>query len=201
MTRPLVATDLLPLEQYARERAAIRAHMISYRATRRLAVGPACTWSFEDRETVRYQVQEMLRTERIFEPEGVAEELAAYNPLIPDGHNLKATLLLEYTDPVERAQRLADLRGIEHRCWLQVGGFEAIFAIADEDIERSNGEKTSAVHFLRFELTPEMIAGLRGGAMLAAGIDLPAYMHRVDPVPVPLRAALLADLAGAPAAQ
>jgi len=201
MPRPLLATDLLPLEQYARERAAIRARMIDHRAARRLAVGPACTWNFEDRETVRYQVQEMLRTERIFEPEGVAEELAAYNPLIPDGHNLKATLLLEYTDPLERAQRLTELRGIEHRCWLQVGGFAATFAIADEDIERSNESKTSAVHFLRFELTAAMIAGLRAGAGLAAGIDLPAYAHQVDPVPAPLRAALLVDLAGAPAVQ
>ena len=197
----LKSVDLLTLEAYARERAAIRARMIGYRAARRLEVGPNCTWSFEDRETVRYQVQEMLRTERIFEPEGVAEELAAYNPLIPDGHNLKATLLLEYTDPLERAQRLAELRGIEHRCWLQVGGFAATFAIADEDMERSNESKTSAVHFLRFELTPEMIDGLRGGAVLAAGIDLPAYTHRVDPVPAPLRAALLADLPGASTAQ
>jgi hypothetical protein len=201
VSRPLVATDLLPLEQYARERAAIRARMIGYRAARRLAVGPACTWNFEDRETVRYQVQEMLRTERIFEPEGVADELAAYNPLIPDGHNFKATLLLEYPDPVERAQRLAELRGIEHRCWLRVAGFDAIYAMADEDLERSNESKTAAVHFLRFELTPQMIAGLRGGGMLAAGIDLPAYTHRVDPVPAPLRAALLADLAGAATAQ
>jgi hypothetical protein len=200
MTGPLVATDLMPLEQYARERAAIRAHMIDYRAARRLAVGPGCTWNFEDRETIRYQVQEMLRTERIFEPEGVAAELAAYNPLIPDGHNLKATLLLEYPDPLERAQRLAELRGIEHRCWLRVARCDATYAVADEDIERSNDSKTSAVHFLRFELAPEMIAALRGGAGLAAGIDLPSYTHRVDPVPTPLRAALLADLAGAPTA-
>ena len=195
MPRSLAATDLLPLEQYARERAAIRARMIGYRATRRLKLGPACTWSFEDRETVRYQVQEMLRTERVFEPAGIAEELAAYNPLIPDGHNFKATLLIEYPDPEERARRLAELRGIENRCWLRVAGHEPSFGIADEDLERSNESKTSAVHFLRFELTPAMIAALKGGAALAAGIDLPAYALTVDPVPAALRSALLADLA------
>ena len=193
--------DLYSLEEYARHRAEFRARVIEHKRHRRVHLGDHLTLCFEDRLTMQYQVQEMLRTERIFEPEGIAEELAAYNPLIPDGHNLKATLLLEYTDPLERAQRLAELRGIEHRCWLQVGGFEATFAIADEDIERSNEEKTSAVHFLRFELTPGMIAGLRGGAVLTAGIDLPSYAHRVDPVPAPLRAALLADLAGPPTAQ
>jgi hypothetical protein len=190
----LTPADLLSLEQYARERAAIRTRMISYRATRRLQLGPDCTWSFEDRETVRYQVQEMLRTERIFEPAGIAEELSAYNPLIPDGRNLKATLLIEYPDPKERVQRLGQLRGIEDRCWLRVAGHEAVSAIADEDLERSTEEKTSAVHFLRFELTLAMIASLKAGAALAAGIDLPAYAQLVDPVPEPLRAALLADL-------
>ncbi|HEV7432919.1 MAG TPA: DUF3501 family protein [Steroidobacteraceae bacterium] len=194
MAAPLSAADLLSLEQYARERAAIRARMIDYRAARRLHLGPNCTWSFEDRETVRYQVQEMLRTERVFESAGIAEELAAYNPLIPDGHNLKATLLIEYPDPAERARRLSELRGIEHRSWLRVAGHEAAFAIADEDLERSNDEKTSAVHFLRFELTTAMIASLRSGAALAAGIDLAAYPHTVDHVPDDLRTALLADL-------
>lgn len=185
----------MSLEQYARERAAIRARMIEYRATRRLHLGEHVTWSFEDRETVRYQVQEMLRAERIFEPEGIAEELAAYNPLIPDGSNLKATLLIEYPDPEERAQRLVELRGIEHRCWLRVSGHDTVIAVADEDLERSNDTKTSAVHFLRFELTGGMIASLTAGASLAAGIDLPACMITVDPVPETLRVALLADLA------
>jgi hypothetical protein len=194
MPAPLTPADLMPLEQYARERAAIRARMIGYRAARRLHLGPDCTWSFEDRETVRYQVQEMLRTERIFEPAGIADELAAYNPLIPEGHNLKATLLIEYPDPKERARRLSELRGIESRSWLRVAGHNAVYAIADEDLERSNDEKTSAVHFLRFELTTAMIATLKSGATLAAGIDLPAYMHVVDPVPEALRAVLLADL-------
>jgi hypothetical protein len=191
---PLKASELLPLEQYARERPAIRARMIEYRAARRLQLGPDCTWSFEDRETVRYQVQEMLRTERVFEAAGIAEELAAYNPLIPDGRNLKATFLLEYPDPAERARRLSELRGIESRSWLRVAGHEAVYAIADEDLERSNDEKTSAVHFLRFELSPAMAASLKSGAELAAGIDLPAYLHSVDPVPAQLRAALVRDL-------
>ena len=195
MSAPLTAADLLPLEQYARERAAIRARMIEYRAARRLQVGAHCTWSFEDRETVRYQAQEMLRAERIFQPAGIAEELAAYNPLIPDGGNLKATLLIEYPDPDQRAQRLTELRTIEDRCWLRIAGFEPVFAIADEDLERSNAEKTSAVHFLRFELSAGMIASLKAGAVLAAGIDLSAYSETVEPVPAALRAALLADLA------
>ena len=195
MAPKLHAGELMPLEQYARERAAIRTRMIGYRAARRLHLGAHVTWSFEDRETVRYQVQEMLRAERIFEPGAIAEELAAYNPLIPDGNNLKATLLIEYPDPVERARRLAELRGVEHRCWLRVSGHDPVNAIADEDLERSNDEKTSAVHFLRFELSSGMIASLSAGASLAAGIDLPACMETVDPVPPPLRAALLADLA------
>ena len=191
----LTTADLLSLEAYARERAAIRARMITYRAARRLEVGPNCTWSFEDRETVRYQVQEMLRTERIFEAAGIAEELAAYNPLIPGGRDLKATLLIEYPEPAERALRLAALRGMERRCWMQLPGHERVYAIADEDMERENDEKTSAVHFLRFEFTPGMIASLQAGAALAAGIDLPAYAHNVDPLPATLRATLLADLA------
>jgi len=186
--------ELLSLEQYARERDAIRARMIQYRAARRLQLGPNCTWSFEDRETVRYQVQEMLRTERIFESAGIAEELSAYNPLIPDGRNLKATFLLEYPDRVERTKRLSELRGIETRSWLQVSGHPKLFAIADEDLERSNEEKTSAVHFLRFELAPPMVEGLKSGAALAAGIDHPAYQQSVNPVPDSLRSALLRDL-------
>jgi hypothetical protein len=193
--RQLRPADLLPLEQYARERGAIRAGMIEYRARRRLQLGPNCTWSFEDRDTVRYQVQEMLRAERIFEPAGIAEELAAYNPLIPDGSNFKATLLIEYPDPQERALRLAELRGIERRCWLRVAGHAPVYAIADEDLERSNDTKTAAVHFLRFELDAGMAAACKAGAALAAGIDLPAYRHAVDPLPAALQAALRGDLA------
>ena len=190
----LSASDLMTLEQYARERAAFRARVLEHKRARRVAVGPNVTWSFEDRLTVQYQVQEMLRTERIFEPAGVAEELAAYNPLIPDGSNWKVTLLIEFPEPRERARQLTRLKGIEDRCWVQVAGQPQVLAIADEDLERENETKTSAVHFLRFELTLAMIASLKAGAALAAGIDLPAYAQLVDPVPEPLRAALLADL-------
>jgi hypothetical protein len=191
--QPLSPADLLSLEQYARERPVIRGRMIAYRSARRLQIGPNCSWSFEDRETVRYQVQEMLRAERIFEPDGIAEELAAYNPLVPDGGNLKATLLLEFPDPVERAGRLQQLREVERHCWLRVAGHESVVAIADEDLARSNEDKTSAVHFLRFEFTPAMIASMRTGAAVSAGIEHPQYFHEVE-LGVPLRAALLADL-------
>ena len=155
---------------------------------------PSLTLSFEDRESVRYQVQEMLRAERIFEAAGIDAELAAYNPLVPDGNNLKATMLIEYPDPEERTRRLRELRGVERRVWLRVSGHEGVHAIADEDMERETAEKTSAVHFLRFELTTAMIADFKAGAALAAGIDHPAYQHAVEPVPVDMRRALLADL-------
>ena len=190
----LAPADLLSLEQYARDRAAIRARMIAHRGMRRLAIGAHSTWSFEDRETVRYQVQEMLRAERVFEAEGIADELAAYNSLIPDGSNLKATLLIEYDDPVERGLRLRELRGLERSCWMQVSGCPRVYAVADEDLERENDDKTSAVHFLRFEFTPPMLAALRSGAMLAAGTDHPQYGCSVEPLPAALHAALLADL-------
>ena len=190
----LAPADLLSLESYARERAAIRARMIEHRRLRQLAIGPNCTWSFEDRDTVRYQVQEMLRAERIFEQAGIEDELAVYNPLIPDGSNLKATLLIEFPDSEDRARRLRELRGVERRCWLRVAGHEPVYAYADEDLDRETDEKTSAVHFLRFELTPPMIAGLKGGAALAAGVDHPAYRHSVEPLPAEQRRTLLADL-------
>ena len=190
----LAVDDLLSLERYARERAAFRAKVLEHKRARQLAVGPHATWSFEDRLTVQYQIQEMLRTERIFELEGIQEELGAYNPLIPDGHNWKVTLLLEFPDEQQRRRELARLRGIEDRCWVQVSGHERVFAIADEDLERENEEKTSAVHFLRFELTPPMIAGLRSGAALALGIDHDQYRHSVAAVRDPVRTALLADL-------
>jgi hypothetical protein len=189
----LAPADLMSLEQYARERAAFRGRVLKHKGERQLAVGPNATWSFEDRLTVQYQVQEMLRVERIFEPEGIEAELSAYNPLIPDGTNWKVTLLLEY-DPAERAQALAQLRGVEDRCWVQVAGHEPVFAIADEDLERENADKTSAVHFLRFELSTPMIQSLHGGAQLAAGIDHPYYRHRVDPLPPAVQRSLRADL-------
>ena len=189
----LAVTDLMSLEQYTRERAAFRARVLEHKAVRQLAVGPNATWLFEDRLTVQYQVQEMLRTERIFEPEGIAEELGAYNPLIPDGSNWKVTLLLEFA-PDERPAALAGLKGVEDRCFVQVAQLERVFAIADEDLERENAEKTSAVHFLRFELSAAMAAQLKADAALSAGIDHVNYRHAVL-VPAPVRLALIADLA------
>ena len=190
----LVPTDLMSLEQYARERPAFRARVLAHKAKRQIAVGPNATWCFEDRLTVQYQVQEMLRTERIFEPEGIADELGAYNPLIPDGSNWKVTLLIEFAERDARARALSQLRGIEDRCWVLVAGQGKVFAIADEDLERENQEKTSAVHFLRFELSAPMIAGLEAGAALALGIDHERYSHKVSALPAEVRSALLADL-------
>jgi Protein of unknown function (DUF3501) len=188
-------SDLLTLERYARERNAFRARVLEHKQHRQLAVGPSTTWCFEDRLTIQYQVQEMLRAERIFEPEGIAEELDSYNPLIPDGTNWKVTLLIEYPDPEERARQLAILKGIERRCWVAAAGASRVYAIADEDLERENAEKTSSVHFLRFELAAPMIARLKGGGALALGIDHERYQYAIDPVPEPVRSALVADLA------
>jgi len=190
----LTPADLMSLERYARERPAFRARVLEHKRDRKLAVGPHVTWSFEDRLTMQYQIQEMLRAERIFEPEGIREELDAYNPLIPDGRNWKATLLIEFPDVAERQRQLAQLIGLEDRCWVQVRGHERVYAIADEDLERENAEKTSSVHFLRFELAPDMIGALASGAALAAGVDHEHYRHAIDPVPGPVRAALLRDL-------
>jgi hypothetical protein len=187
----------MSLEQYARERPAFRARVLQHKSERQLTVGPNATWCFEDRLTVQYQVQEMLRAERIFEPDGIGAELAAYNPLIPDGHNWKVTLLLEF-DAAERPRALAQLKGVEDRCWVQVAGHERVFAIADEDLERENEQKTSAVHFLRFELAAPMIASLRGGAALGIGVDHAYYRHEVAPVPPAVQRSLIADLKGTP---
>lgn len=177
---PLKHTDLMSLEQYARSRADFRARVLAHKRPRTVAVGPNMTWVFEDRLTIQYQIQEMLRTERIFEADGIQDELDAYNPLIPDGGNWKATLLIEFPDPVERQAALARMKGVEDRCYVQVEGFDRVFAIADEDLERENAEKTSAVHWLRFELTPAMRGALRSGAAVTVGCDLPAYDHSVN---------------------
>jgi hypothetical protein len=189
----LTDTDLLPLEQYARERTAWRERVIAHKKPRTLPVGPNTTWCFEDRLTVQYQIQEMLRAERTFEASGIADELAVYNPLVPDGANWKVTLLIEYPDALERERALARLRGIEGRCWVQATGHARVYAIAEEDLERENAEKTSAVHFLRFELTALMIAALRAAGALAIGIDHPLYTHRLEPVPAASLKALIAD--------
>jgi hypothetical protein len=191
----LSAADLMSLERYARERPAFRAAVLQHKRDRQVQVGPNAMWLFEDRVTVQYQVQEMLRAERIFEPEGIAEELEAYNPLIPDGRNWKVTLLIEFPDVAQRQRELARLKGVEDRCWVQVSGHERVFAIADEDLDRENDEKTSSVHFLRFELTPPMIASLRAGAAVGLGIDHEHYRQQLDAVRDAVRASLLADFA------
>lgn len=190
----LTRSDLLPLERYATERPAFRARAIAHKKTRSLALGPHASLLFEDRLTVQYQVQEMLRIERIFESAGIQDELDAYNPLIPDGNNLKATMLLEFPDPAERAERLAQLAGVEHRVFAQVAGEPRVFAHADEDIDRSTGEKTSAVHFLRFEFAAAAIAALRAGAALTVGIEDPRLPAQVT-APDATLAALLTDFA------
>lgn len=186
--------DLMSLEQYSIERSRLRAEVIAHKQQRTVQVGPNMTWCFEDRTTIRYQILEMLRAERIFESQGIQEELDAYNPLIPDGHNWKVTLLLEFPDAAERHAALARLIGIEDRCWVRVSEMERVFAIADEDLERENAEKTSAVHFLRFELSASMIEALKSGALLGLGVDHEQYRYSVAPVPEPVRASLAADL-------
>jgi len=191
----LTRADLMSLEQYSAARKAFRAQVIEHKRSRSVAIGPNATWSFEDRLTIQYQVQEMLRIERIFEAAGIEEELGAYNPLVPDGSNWKATFLIEFPDAEERRVRLAGLKGIEDRCWVQVDGEQQVWAIADEDLDRENDEKTSAVHFLRFELTPSMTAKVKAGAAVSAGIDHDAYRYDVRPLPAMYRDSLAKDLA------
>ena len=192
--KKLSPEDLYSLEEYARVRSRFRAEVMAHKRNRRLAIGANATLYFEDRLTMQYQVQEMLRAERIFEPQGIADELAAYNPLIPDGSNWKATFMLEYADVEERRLALERMVGIEDRVWVQVEDLERVWAVADEDSERETESKTSAVHFLRFELTSSMVRALRAGAPLAAGIDLDAYRQEVNPVPDPIRQSLISDL-------
>jgi hypothetical protein len=187
----------MTLEAYERERARFRARVMEHKKTRTLALGEHVTIHFEDELTMRYQIQEMLRAERIFDEAGIQGELEAYNPLVPDGSNWKATLMIEYPDIEERRRRLAELIGIEDRVWVQVEGFPRIYAIADEDLERETPEKTSSVHFLRFELEREHVRALRRGASLAVGVDHPNYTAAVDRVPEAVRASLLRDLADA----
>ncbi|MEL7451011.1 MAG: DUF3501 family protein [Pseudomonadota bacterium] len=187
--------DLFTLESYASERAAFRQHVLAHKRNRALGIGPNVRLLFEDRLTIQYQVQEMLRIERIFEPAGIDEELSAYNPLIPDGENLKATMLIEFPDADERRQQLGMLTDIEQSTWLQVAGFPPVTAIADEDLDRTDDEKTSSVHFLRFEFTAEMIGALREGAALSAGIGHAHYHHETAPVSPAIAQSLVADFA------
>ena len=192
---PLIEpSSLLSLEAYSRERNAYRSRVIAHKKLRTVHVGEHVTLIFEDEVTIRYQVQEMLRIERIFEEEGIRGELEAYNPLIPDGANWKATMLIEYPDADERQRRLAELRGIEDRTWVQVDNQPRVFAIADEDMDRENEEKTSAVHFVRFELSQGMRDALKAGAGLAIGVDHPNYRASV-PVGPDVRLSLAGDLA------
>ena len=186
--------SLMTLETYARERPEFRARVMAHKKNRTVQLGEHLKLIFEDELTIRYQVQEMLRIERIFEEEGIREELAAYNPLVPDGRNLKATMMIEYPDPDERGKRLAELIGIEDKVWLQVAGHERVWAIADEDLDRANEQKTSAVHFLRFELDQAMAQGLKKGAGLEIGVDHPQYTVKLE-APPGVRNALALDLA------
>ena len=188
----LSRADLFTLEQYHEARAEFRARVLAHKRLRQVPVGPNATLYFEDRLTIQYQIQEMLRVERIFEAGAIEEELSAYNPLIPDGANLKATFMVEYGDPDERRRMLGQLVGIETRVWMEAGP-DRIFAIADEDLERATEDKTSAVHFLRFELPDRMCAALRGGEAMRLGIDHDAYRHE-RAVGEPSRASLVADL-------
>ena len=190
----LTRADLYSLEQYAEKRTDIRAQVMAHKKNRKIHAGPVATLYFEDRMTMQYQIQEMLRVERIFEAGGIEEELGAYNPLIPDGSNWKATFMIEEPDVEKRHKLLSTLVGIEDRVWVQVNGNEQVFALADEDMERDTEEKTSAVHFLRFELSEKMVADLKQGASLGVGIDHQHYAYEVEPVAEPVRESLLADL-------
>ena len=185
--------SLLSLEAYARERNAFRARVIEHKKLRTVALGDHVTLIFEDELTIRYQVQEMLRIERIFEDDGIRDELEAYNPLVPDGSNLKATMMIEYPDVEERKRALSQLKGVEDRVWVQAGEGARTYAIADEDLERENEQKTSAVHFLRFEFDLAARQALAAGAGLAIGVDHPQYQARMTVAPE-VRAALVADL-------
>ena len=187
--------SLLTLEAYAKTRKSFREEVIAHKKSRTVHLGEHVTLLFEDETTIRYQIQEMLRIEKTFEEEGIRDELEVYNPLIPDGRNWKATLLVEYEDAEERKRALANLKAIEDRVWVQVAGFDRVYAIADEDIERENESKTSSVHFIRFELSQEMIDALKAGASLSMGVNHPAYSFTLAEVPETTRQALLRDFA------
>ena len=186
--------SLMTLEAYAKARPEFRRKVLEHKRNRKVALGPHITLLFEDELTVRYQIQEMLRIEKIFEEEGIEHELEAYNPLIPDGRNFKVTMLIEYEDVEVRRRELARLRNVEDRLWVQVEGAPRVYAIADEDLDREDEEKTSAVHFVRFELTDAMAAALRGGAALSVGVDHENYRAEANPLPAAVRDALVAGL-------
>jgi Protein of unknown function (DUF3501) len=191
----ITAESLMTLEAYAKARKEFRARVLEHKRSRTVHLGEHVTLLFEDELTIRYQVQEMLRIEKIFDEEGIADELAAYNPLVPDGSNFKATMLIEFENVDERRDALAKLRGIERHAWVQAEGCPKVFAIADEDLPRETDEKTSSVHFLRFELTKEMVAALKYGVALGMGVDHPNYQAEIPAVGAVTRQALIADLA------
>ncbi|ACL71929.1 DUF3501 family protein [Thioalkalivibrio sulfidiphilus] len=195
MMDKLTRDDLYSLEKYAEVRPQFRAEVMKHKRDRIVPVGPNVTLHFEDRLTMQYQIQEMLRAERIYESEGIMEELEAYNPLIPDGSNFKATMMVEFDDVEERKVALAKLIGIEDKTWVQVSGFDRVYAIADEDMERDTEEKTSSVHFMRFELTPDMVKAAKSGAAISVGVDHDNYAHQVEPLPQGIRDSLARDLA------
>jgi len=190
----LTRDDLWSLEEYAKRRNDFRAEVMAHKKSRQVAIGPNATLYFEDRLVMQYQVQEMLRIERIFEQDGIQEELDAYNPLIPDGSNWKATFMVEFPDVDERKVALAKLIGIEKKVWVRIGNREKVFPIANEDLDRETEEKTSSVHFLRFELTPEMVAAAKAGEPISMGIDHENYAHVIDALPENIRQSLVGDL-------
>jgi hypothetical protein len=190
----LTRKDLYSLEDYTEMRDDFRKKVIAHKENRRLELGEHLLLMFEDKLIMQYQIQEMLKAEKIFEADGIEEELAAYNPLIPDGCNWKATLLIQYTDVEERQLRLTQLIGIENDIWMQVEGFEKIVAVTDEDMERENADKTSAVHFMRFELNSDMITAVKSGAAISAGVEHENYHALLSPVGTNLRDSLAADL-------
>lgn len=189
----LTKNDLLSLEEYAQQRGDFRQKVMMHKQPRQIALGENLRLYFEDRLTIQYQIQEMLRIERIFEAEGIEEELSAYNPLIPDGDNFKATMMLEYTDVEERKRALSMLIGIEDKIWVQIGNNEKVFAIADEDLERDTEEKTSSVHFMRFQLTPEMIGDACHGMPISMGVEHQNYSYETQ-LNDTSRSALVSDL-------
>ena len=187
-------SDLYSLEEYAQIRADYRATIMAHKKNRALSIGPNATLYFEDQQTMQYQVQEMLRIEKIFEQDGINDELEAYNPLIPDGDNWKATFMIEYDDVEERQKMLGKLLGIEKVTWVQVEGFDKVTPIANEDLDRETEDKTSSVHFLRFQLSEEMIDAVKNGTTISAGIDHEHYSHTVDPIASNIRDSLADDL-------
>ncbi len=189
----LTREDLMSLEEYAKQRKDFRNKVLEHKKHRKVRLSEHAALYFEDRLTMQYQIQEMLRVERIFEQEGIQDELDAYNPLIPDGTNLKATFMVEYEDVEERKKALAELIGVEDKVWIQVDGKDKVYAIADEDMEREDEEKTSSVHFMRFEFTPEMIESAKAGAGINMGVDHDNLTVSVSPINEDSRKALIAD--------